>query len=305
MGANHVRVVTRHQETELVAVVDPDESRARHLAESNGSTWLPTVDQLGGVDGVIVAVPTEYHMGLALPLVEGGTPVLLEKPLAPGLDEVRALVGAARASGSALMCGFVERFNPAVATAMDLLDDPVVHVLSVRHSPTTPRIRTSVVHDLLIHDIDLALRLASAPVSSTASNSWTAPTGVVELADCTIQFEGGAVATLSASRASQRKVRTVAICTEDVLVEVDLLRHDVTMYRHRFHEQLDQGGPTYRAETLVDIPFVRHEGEPLALQLGRFVELIRGEADAGAELDTLLQPHEVAAAVAAGSGAAA
>jgi predicted dehydrogenase len=302
MGANHVRVVAQHPLTELVGVVDQEVARAEAMASSVGVPHAPRLEDLGPYDAVVVAVPTEHHLEVALALIEAGTPVLVEKPLAAGLAEAESLVTAAGSRGGVLMCGFVERFNPAVSTAVGLLVEPPIHVMTIRHSPPATRIRTSVVHDLLIHDIDLALRLVPSAdgTEPVASTSWASPAGVVELADCSIPLGGSAVATLSASRVSQRKVRSMTVSTANTLIEVDLLRHDVTVYRHRFQEQIDQGGPTYRAETVVDIPFVRHRGEPLAMQLEHFVGLVRGELDPAAEISTLMAPHRVAAQVAEG-----
>lgn len=301
MGANHVRVLSQHPDTELVGLVDTDAERGADLAARFAIPHVADLDMLGSLDGAVVAVPTEHHRRVAEPLLAAGVPLLVEKPLAAELTDVEALMEASRSTSTPLMCGFVERFNPAVATARALLEGSVVHVGAVRHSPATARIRTSVVHDLLIHDIDLAIRLVGMPVlDEVQSTTWAGASGVTDLADCLLGFEGGAVANLSSSRVSQRKVRSVSVATEEMLLEIDLLRHDLTVYRHRAERQLDQDGPTYRAETVVDIPFVRHEGEPLVLQLDHFVSLLRGVADPSAELDTLTAPHEVAARVASG-----
>lgn len=297
MGANHVRVVAEHPDTVLAAVVDTDVERASTLARRFGGEACGSIDDLRACDAVIVAAPTESHAELSTALFDRGLPMLVEKPLSDGVDDTERMIAEARARSLPFMCGFVERFNPAIATAIEHLDEEPIHMMVVRHSPVTPRIRTSVVHDLLIHDIDLALRMhAGVGVADTTWSTWTAPSGVVDLADCTITFEGGRLATLSASRASQRKIRSLQIATTSSLIEVDLLRHDVTIYRHRFHN-LERTGPGYQAETVMDIPFVRHKGEPLALQLTHFVQLLRGEADRVAELDTLLPPHEIAARI--------
>jgi hypothetical protein len=90
-------------------------------------------------------------------------------------------------------------------------------------------------------------------------------------------------------------VRWQTIDTPTASYEVDLLRQDITVYRHRSHEVA--GTVRYRAETMIDIPFVRHAGEPLALQLNHFVSLIEGRCDAAAERQSILAPHEVAALV--------
>lgn len=293
MGANHARVVAASQRARLGVVVDVDVRRAESVAGPLGATGSGDLAAAAGCDVVVVAVSTEAHLDLARPLLEAGVPCLVEKPLADSLVAVDELIDASSASGAPLMCGFVERFNPAVVAAMDLLDDAPLHLVGVRHSPHNPRTRSSVIDDLLIHDIDLALRLVDGTIDSVSGAHWVSPEGVEELADCTIRFGSGAVATLSSSRASQRKIRSISVSSSDLLIEIDLLRHDLTTYHHRSGEVVDRGGPIYRAETLVEIPFVRHTGEPLAVQFDHFLDLVGGDADVEAERASLRPPHEV------------
>ena len=296
MGANHARVVAASPHAHLAVVVDPDQQRAAGLAAE--ATVSESPEAVFGCDAVIVASPTDSHTGLALDLIERGVPVLVEKPLAPDFPQAQAIVAAAERDNVPLLCGFVERFNAAVTTAHTVLEEPPVHLVSIRHSPPTPRITTSVVYDLLIHDIDLALGLLDSPVTDmTGATSSDPDTGTAEIADCTLRFAGGAVATLSASRASQRKIRWLLVTTPTALVEIDLLRQDVTVYRNVRHNQVGDT-PTYRAETIVDIPFVRHHGEPLVLQFEHFVRLVHGDADAAVERASLLTPHRIAAELA-------
>ncbi len=294
MGTNHARVVASHGRTQLVAVCDIDAKRATAVGDRFGVPSFTTWEALPKCDAVIIATPTYEHGAVAAALLNDGTPVLVEKPLSDDLQTVDRLIEISASRDVPLMCGFVERFNPAIQCARSLIDAPLVHLLSIRHSPVTPRATASVVYDLLIHDIDIAIQLMGTELDSIASHSWLGATGVLELTDCALGFEGGGVATMSASRVSQRKVRTLQVTTTTAQIEVDMLRHDVTVYRHRSHEQLDFEGPTYRADTIIDIPFVQHLGEPLHLQLSRLVELVRGEADAATERSLLLAPHRIA-----------
>jgi predicted dehydrogenase len=296
MGANHARVVTTSPLATLSVLVDPDEERAASLAAHAGAKATTDLAATHECDAVIVASPTPGHAPIALDLIDRGLPLLVEKPLAADLTAAQTIVDAAADQDIPLMCGFVERFNAAVSTAADVLDDTPVHVVSIRHSPPTPRTTTSVVYDLLIHDIDLALRFAGdADVDGVSgATSYHPDTGTAEVADCTLRLTSGAVATLSASRASQRKIRTLLLATPTALIELDLLRQDVTVYRH-VREAMVAGSAGYRAETIVDIPFVRHRGEPLALQFEHFVRLVRGEIDPATERSTLIAPHQVAA----------
>ena len=137
------------------------------------------------------------------------------------------------------MCGFVERFNAAFRTALQILDGPATHLLAIRHSPAATRITSSVVNDLMLHDLDVAQRvfgeadgvLVGSACVQPSTSQWN------EIADCTIAFgspadERQGIATLSANRMGQRKVRSLTIYTATKLVEVDLLRQDVTLYRN-------------------------------------------------------------------------
>ena len=296
MGANHARVIAESDVAELVLIVDVDLDRARPLAERYGCHYAADLSAASPCDAAVLATPTRLHARQALDLLSLGLPLLVEKPVAPDPADTRAVVEESARRSLPLMCGFVERFNPAVTTAAAMLEGPPLHMLGVRHSPPTTQSTLSVVGDLLIHEIDLALRYwRGLAVDGVAAAVSQAGTDVTQISDCVLSFGGGGVANLSASRTSQRKLRTQHIATGEALYEVDLLRQDLTIYRHRAHELMP--GQTYRAETVVDIPFVRHGGEPLTLQLRHFVDLLEGRADADAERQGILPPHEIAAAV--------
>ena len=302
MGHRHARVVAENPRCELAGVIDVDLERAMAVAETHGTRGATSIDELD-VDAVILAIPTEHHFDLGLNLINRGIPLLIEKPIAPTFPEAQLMINVARALNVPIMCGFVERFNPVVTTVRELLDGPVVHLVATRHSPPAEQIRSSVVSDLLIHDIDIAIQLMSdqfgtdvlPAVSGSVSrgprqNSWG------EIADCTLSFPDGSMATFSASRVSQRKIRTMSVCTERSLFEIDLLRQDITVYRHVNHE-LPGSTPGYRSETIIEIPFVKSSGEPLASQLDRFLDMVDGNVDLENERASMTVAHQVAHAV--------
>jgi predicted dehydrogenase len=299
MGGHHARVVAQAPRARLEVVVDGDVTAAARLAAREGGAASDDPLAVSSCDAVILATPTETHPEVALALLAAGRPLLIEKPVAANPPDVRSILQASRDQRVPVMCGFVERFNPVITTALSLMDEPPVHILAVRHSPRAPRIETSVVFDLLIHDIDLAFRCTSTPLVRDLHSARLTPPGatVAEVADCTIRFDDGMLATLSSSRLSQRKIRMLHVTTPSVLLELDLLRANISVYRHVHQEQLTEGGTAYRAETIVDIPFVRHAGEPLALQLEHFLDLVEGKADPEDERRSLLPPHDIAAAV--------
>ena len=303
MGSNHARVVSQSQFAELDVVVDQDLSRAENLAGKYGAQGSTSLNAVENCDAVILASSTSSHFEIASQLLEGNVPLLVEKPLAAELGHVEELCKIAENKNSVLMCGFVERFNPAILLAKSLIEQPPLHLMAVRHSPHDARSLGSVIHDLLIHDIDLAVRMFGGVIpSKVTASAWKPAGGNDEIADTTLQFADGALATLSASRMGQRKIRSVTILTEGSLVEVDLLRADVTVYRNVRQEQVDESGTlSYRSETVIDIPFVRHGGEPLGLQFEHFSKLMQGNIDPREEISSIYAPHVVASRVEAES----
>ena len=296
MGSLHARVLAQHQDTELVMIVDPDRARGEAAAELWDSTWAADIDSFESFDAVVVATPTQFHVPWALRSIASGRPTLVEKPLAPTLAETVELLDAAEAADVPIMCGLLERYNPAVKAMFEIIEAPL-HLSVVRHSPHTPRISTGVASDLSIHDIDLAVRVAGmAPVGVSAQISAChpdSPVGSEDIAEISLRFESGLLASLSASRVSQRKIRTLQVAELSRLIEVDLLRRDLTVYHHVGADFLPGRDTGYRQQTVIDIPVISDSREPLASQLDQFVGLVRGELDKDEERASILPPHTV------------
>jgi predicted dehydrogenase len=304
MGSLHARVISASAATELVWVADPAPEIGNAVASRTGSSWLAE-PRLGDVDAVVVAAPTQFHFEIASSVLEAGLPLLMEKPLASDLTQVATIVQRSSELDIPLMCGLLERFNPAVRTAIDIVESPW-HVRTVRHSPYVPRIRTGVASDLLIHDADLAIRVfGRVPTTVRGQMAHLHPesdAGSEDVAEATMLFADGQIASLSASRLAQRKVREMVIVEHHRSVEVDLLRQDITIYRHVGEAAaVDDDGLGYRQQAIIDIPVIRHLGEPLALQLAHFVSLIEGRADAEIERASILPPHQAVFAAVGGS----
>lgn len=296
MGALHARVISESTRARLYAVIDADLKRAEAIADRVGCLATTDLEVAARSDAVIIATSTETHRDVAMPLLGAGKPLLIEKPVAPDYDDVLAITKEAEARGLPIKGGFVERFNPVVTLAAELLDGPPVHIVAMRHSPPNPRVRSTVMADLLVHDIDLAVLFAAWDLPPyVIGTTWAPPGGVAEIADCTLRFADGMVATLSASRQSQRKIRSIMLTTAGKLIELDLLRQDVTVYRHVMHDAVPGTATGYRAQTVIDIPFVRQAGEPLALQFDHFLDLLLGGADPDEERRRLLPAHQILA----------
>jgi predicted dehydrogenase len=149
-----------------------------------------------------------------------------------------------------------------------------VHLELTRIGPFSPRVSTDVVLDLMIHDLDLALALTGSEVVAVEAIGRCVRTDSLDLATALLQFRNGVTATVTASRVAQAKVRSVELTQKDNFVVVDLVRQDLTIHRVTHNEFLSQGGARYRQNGLVEIPFLEHRGEPLALELGSFLESV-------------------------------
>jgi predicted dehydrogenase len=298
MGSSHARVVAGSARADLAVVVDVDAEAAKRLAERYDAQPSTSLADAAQCDGAIVASSTAARMECVPELLAAGVPLLVEKPFAPTLAGTTELLRSAAGAGVPVMCGFVERFNAAFQTACQVLDGPAVHLLAIRHSPPAPRIASSVVNDMMLHDLDVAQRIFGCVEAKLVGASVLRPASsrFNEIADCTIAFGERGIATLSANRMGQRKVRSLSIHTDTQLVEVDLLRQDVTVYRNVSQEMTPTtgGGMGYRSSTEIELPFVRHMGEPLSLQFDHFLGLIRGEVDAAEEMRQILPAHQLA-----------
>lgn len=296
MGANHARTAYQSDDFDLAYVIDTDLERANKLAATYGAIGKSSYSDLSDLDCVIVATSTSTHYSIVEQMLSDGVPVLCEKPMTMNLEETLALTELSRRNSVPLQCGFVERFNPAFATAKRMIMAEIVHVQAIRHSPPATRIASGVAEDLMIHDLDLALSILESPIVSIAGSTYRLEaSGETELAECLIGFQSQAVASLSASRMSQRKIRDWRITTLDNLIEIDLLRQTVAIYENINQEIGLGGGASYRARTTIDYPFIERSGEPLALQLSHFSNLIEGKVDLDHERASIMNSHSALA----------
>jgi predicted dehydrogenase len=308
MGSLHARVLAQSDRCDLVRVIDPREEVGRSVADRFGAEWSPDFDSLRDVDAVVLAAPTHTHHRLALDVLHQDVPLLVEKPVCDDLAHTEEVLATAEERDVPLMCGLLERYNPAVMTALALINEPV-HVAATRHSPYAPRIKTGVGWDLLVHDVDIAIRCfdGAEPRKVASSVGYFHPSSVAgaeDILETVLTFPQGALASVSASRIGQRKLRSLVVAEVDRLVEVDLLRRDVTIYRHVSHDSVTEDGLGYRQQTIIEIPELVSAREPLATQLDRFLDLVAGKADAAEERRSILPSHRAVAKVLAQAGAA-
>jgi predicted dehydrogenase len=231
-------------------------------------------------------------------VLDAGLPVLIEKPVCPSLEQTEEILLTAEQRGVPVQCGFLERYNAGVVAAQTLIEDPV-YVRAERHSPHWARIKTGVAWDVLVHDADLISRIfgSQSPEKVNAELGYFHPQsveGAEDVIDMTLRFPGNGIASASASRIGQRKVRRLTIQSLDSMVEVDLLLRSVTKYRHTNIESTD-GRAGFKQMTEMEVPEVSGL-EPLAAQFEHFVDLVEGRVDIDEERRSILPAHRIIAA---------
>jgi len=226
-GRNHARVYRELQGAELVGVYDQNSERAAAVASEFQTQTLKGLDELRGrADAVSVAVPTVAHAEVGCRLLEMGLDVLVEKPMAVNLPEADSLLATAKRNGRILQVGHVERFNPAVIAVEPILNRPLffeVHRLGV----FTPRsLDVDVIYDLMIHDLDILLALVNEPVTEVKAVGIPVLTDKVDIAHARLEFMGGAVANITASRVSTERVRKMRFFQQHEYISLDYARRD-------------------------------------------------------------------------------
>lgn len=277
MGANHARVAQQVPGAVLAAVVDPDIDRAKALAGASGATTSADLgDVLDRIDLAVVAVPTAQHRSVVERCLAAGVHVLVEKPVAASVADGRALVEQAERAGLVLAVGHVERFNAAVVELPRLLDDPI-HIVAKRVSPYSPRIADGVIHDLMIHDLDIVLSIVGpdVEVASVTGVARSTKGATEDLTVATVAFDNGITASFETSRIAQQKIRTIEITQTESVIHADLVRQDVTVHRMTRHEYLADDGVRYRQSSVIEVPFLEQRGEPLVRELRDVIDAVR------------------------------
>ena len=279
MGWHHARVLSLLRDADLIGVADPDPERGPMATEQFGCRWFADYrEMLSEVEAVCIAVPTLLHHPVGLACLQAGLHVLIEKPIAASQDEATSLINAAHQAHRLLQVGHIERFNPAFRELIKVVANEEVVVLEGRrHSPHSDRANdVSVVLDLMIHDIDLVLELAQAPVVRLAAAGGRSAEGPIDYVNATLGFENGVVASLTASKMSHRKIRSLSAHCRSSLVETDFLNHTLHIHR-RAHEWVsaDHGELLYRNDGFIE-EVSTTSIEPLYAELEHFLQCVRG-----------------------------
>ncbi len=289
MGGHHARIYSSLKGVQLVGLVDHVADKAEQTAGQYGGQVFERVEDLiGKVDLVTVAVPTVYHLGAARPLIEAGIPVLIEKPLAPSVEEAEQIVDLAGRNKTIVQVGHTERFNPVVL-AMQRMGVRPKFIEAHRISPFTFRSADiGVVSDMMIHDIDIVLHMVASPPEQVDAVGVSVLGAHEDVANARVRFASGCVANLTASRLALKTERKIRVFDETAYLSVDYqkkagvaIKKDANadvLKLAREHNLTDLSQiPQLDFSKLVKVePLVVNDVEPLRAELEAFVAAVQG-----------------------------
>jgi predicted dehydrogenase len=225
-GGYHAQKYAALPGVRLVGVYDHHAVHAEALAAKVGGQVFASEDELiAAVDVVSIATPAIAHAAPAIAALQAGRAVYVEKPVAADPEDAARIAELAAEKGVVAACGFLER---AGLQAMGLFEVPERPRLleAVRIGPSSPRnLDVSVVLDLMIHDLDLALALSGGEPAMIESDGAAVANTTLDRVDAEVEFDDGFIARFRASRIAEARERTMRIVYPSGEVRVDFLAH--------------------------------------------------------------------------------
>ncbi len=274
LGQHHARIYAALDACDLVGVVESDDARAAEICAAYQCQRFDSLEALASAcDAVSVAVPTDCHRDVAVPLLRGGCHLLIEKPLCTSLEEAEDILSVANAAGCIVQVGHIEHYNPVMEYLENAVTEPQF-ITADRLAPFNPRgTEVGVVLDLMIHDLGVILALVRSPIKQVDAVGVNVLSQSEDIANARITFANGCVANINTSRVSMKKVREIRVFQPANYLSLDFMNQ----IGHFLHKE---GLELVREE----IPLEKEE--PLKLELSSFLEVVRqaGQPKVGAEL---------------------
>src|SRR5438477_8890644 len=260
IGSNHARLYAEIPAADFTAVYDVDLARASAIVKKYGTAATRSLEEFAElVDAASVATPTNTHHEIALPLLQRGKHLLIEKPIAENPQHATELAELAARNQLVLQVGHVERFNPVLSALEKHLTHPrfiEAHRLSSYPNRSTD---IGVVLDLMIHDLEIILHFVRSPVKKIDAVGVPVLSRSEDIANARIRFENGCVANVTSSRISPEQMRKIRVFQEDTYLSLDYQNQSGEIYRRL---------PTGLTREEVEI----EREEPLKRQLASFIE---------------------------------
>ncbi|RMG85833.1 MAG: gfo/Idh/MocA family oxidoreductase [Bacteroidetes bacterium] len=246
LGTIHLKCLSDLTEIfEVVGFVDPDDDRAARASETFGIRRFTDPEALlAAVDAVDIVTPTTTHFDLATNALRHNRHLFIEKPVTGTVAEAQKLRDMAADRPVKIQVGHVERFNPAFLAIKDAVLAPMF-IEGHRLATFNPRgTDVSVVLDLMIHDLDIVLKLVQSPVRTISASGVAVVSDTPDISNVRLEFENGCVANLTASRISLKQMRKIRLFQKDAYISLDFL--DKSAQIVRLYDKGDPAAPDSR-----------------------------------------------------------
>jgi len=263
LGMQHARILSYLEEAELKGVADIDFKKAMQIGNRHGVKYFEKFeDMLDEIDAGIIATPTSEHFSISKRLLKEGKSVLVEKPITETIEQAEELVAMTKKDGLVFQVGHLERFNPAVEEIESLISEPKFIEVQRLGSFSARSLDIDVVLDLMIHDLDIIMALIKDSVSIIRSSGIHVLSDKIDIANARLEFSSGCVATLTASRVHQGKVRKLRIFEPTSYYSIDYIDQEVKVF------------PLNGKQTDIKTLKIKKE-EPLKKELQNFIRCIK------------------------------
>ena len=232
LGKLHTKMFKSIDNCELVGIYDSNPEQAESVGKEFSVPVMSSFEELlKKIDAVSIAATTTAHFELAKKCFENGIHVFIEKPITASIKEAEELLEICEKKKLNLQVGHIERFNPALVAMEKYIDEPRF-IQTDRLAQFNPRgTDVAVVLDLMIHDIDIILSLVKSDVIDVQANGVAVVSDHLDIANARLQFANGAVANVTASRISQKKMRKMRIFQRDSYIALDFVTGVAEAYR--------------------------------------------------------------------------
>ena len=267
LGEFHADKYHANKSVDLIGVVDSDRKRRDAISKKlNISGFSDYTKVLDDVDAVSISVPTDLHFKIGKFFIENGKHVLIEKPFTKNLFEATKLKKIAKKKGVVLQIGHIERFNKAYIKLKELVKNPLF-IECNRISPFKVRgTEVDVIMDLMIHDLDIILKLNKSKIKSIHAKGINVLTNNADIANARITFENDCVCNLSSSRISAKVERKMRVFQKNAYFSIDYNDNIIDIYKKTAGKKIS----SIRKKT---IKFKKNDS--LKIEIDSFVDCIK------------------------------
>lgn len=283
LGKIHIKCIKLINEFELVGFFDTDLKTSIEVEKKYGIKSYSSIEQLiDQVDVLDIVTPTLSHFEIAKKCVQASKHIFIEKPITHSVEEAKSLISLSAEANVKVQIGHVERFNPAFLSIQDQIENPMF-IETHRLAEFNPRgTDVSVIHDLMIHDIDIVLSLVKSNVKRISANGVAIVSDSPDIANARIEFDNGCVANLTASRVSMKSMRKTRIFQKNAYISIDFSKKESELLQLKevqgqpdpFSVVLDLGNNKGKKEIVFNKPEIK-ENNAIQDELNSFAIAIQ------------------------------